>query len=147
MKLAAWTRRGLGLVIGVAVIAVVSVVVVAFAFDHDDPAPEAPAVARDADPRNALCDAAAAARQGDAPTARQIFFSRSHQALHLLAATAQAKSRAAAAALLEAKAKVEAGFDPPAASLGEDLEALALMTGRAMAAAGGNDPGLCGPTR
>ena len=34
-----------------------------------------------------------------------------------------------------------------AASLGDDLEALAVMTGRAMAAAGGNDPGPCAPTR
>lgn len=147
MKVGSWTRLGLELVIGLVLVVAVSVVVVAVAFDHDDPAPETPAVARAADPRNALCEAAIAARQQDPATAQRIFFGRAHQPLHLLAAAAGAKSREAAAALLEAKAKVEGGLDPPAASLGDDLEALALQTGRAMAVAGGNDPGPCAPTR
>lgn len=67
MMLASWTRLVLELVIGVALVVTVSLVVVAVAFDHDDPPSETPAVARAADPRNALCEAAVAARPWPRP--------------------------------------------------------------------------------
>lgn len=148
MKSRSWTRLGLELLIGLLVAAGISVAVVAVAFDHDAPAPKTPALGRAAEARDALCEAAMAARQRDGATARQIFFGRAHQPLHELAATAQDQSRAAGAALLEAKAKVETGFglEPPAASLGEDLDVLARETGRATAVAG-SDPGPCPPTK
>lgn len=148
-KFRSWTRLALKLLIGLLIAAGVSVAVVAVAFDHDDPAPETPADGRAAEARNALCEAAMAVRQQDGATARQIFFGRAHQPLHELAAAAQEKSRAAAAALLEAKAKVETGFglEPPATSLGDDLQTLARETGRALAVADGNDPGPCPPRK
>jgi len=61
-----------------------------------------------------LCQAREQAR--DAESARAVFFDESHQALHELAINLQDTDRAAAAELLEAKARVEATFDRPATS-------------------------------
>ena len=107
------------------------------------PPPEATAVARSPEARDSICEAAALVRRGEISPARSIFLGRTHDQLHMLAAETAKRSRAAAARLLEAKAKVEGGFDPPSATLADDLEVVAVTTGRSMAAAGGTDPGTC----
>lgn len=132
-----------GLVVGLGVIGAASFAVVRVAFEHETPPPPAAASARSSEARDSLCAAAAAVRRGDVGTARPMVFGRTHDQLHMLAADTAERSRAAAAALLEAKAKVEAVFDPPAATLADDLDALAVATGRAMGAAGGIEPGPC----
>ena len=136
-------RRIVGSLIGLAVITVGIFAVVRLGFDHETAATEPAASARSSEARDSLCEAAASVRRGDPAGARSIFFGRTHDRLHQLAADTGERSRAAAARLLEAKAKVEAGFDPPAASLAEDLEVVAVATGQAMAAAGAFDPGRC----
>lgn len=93
--------------------------------------------------RDGLCQAGQAASRGDAAGARAVFFDRSHQPLHELAAAAQERDRAAAARLLEAKERVESGLEKPSPTLADDLDTLAVVTGRAMAVAGGGDPGPC----
>jgi hypothetical protein len=54
-----------------------------------------------------LCAAEEAARAGDIPEARRFFFDRSHEYLHELADRVSKSDRAVAAALLEAKERVE----------------------------------------
>jgi hypothetical protein len=135
--------RLVGALLGVAVIVGAAFAVVRLAFDHESEPPEPAASARSSEARDSLCVAAAAVRRADVSTARKLFFGRTHDQLHMLAADTAKRSRPAAARLLEAKAKVEGGVDPPAATLADDLEVLAVATGRAMAAAGGIDPGPC----
>ena len=72
-----------------------------------------------------------------------MFFDRSHQPLHELAAAAQERDRAATARLLEAKERVESGLEKESPTLAEDLDGLAVVTGRAMAVVGSGDPGPC----
>ena len=135
-------KRFLTGIIGLAVIGAGILAVVRFAFDHETP-PEVSAGTRSSEARDSLCTAAALIRDKDPMTARVIFFGRTHDRLHKLAAETAQRSRAAAARLLEAKAKVEGGFDPPAPTLAEDLEAVAAAAGQAMAVVGGTDPGPC----
>ncbi len=68
----------------------------------------------------ALCEAVA--RPGEA---RQLFFDRSHDALHTVARDLEDVDRAQAAALLQAKEKVESGLDGPGPTLAQDLARLA----------------------
>ncbi|HEX2048712.1 MAG TPA: hypothetical protein VHF27_13175 [Acidimicrobiales bacterium] len=68
----------------------------------------------------ALCQAAARPDQ-----ARQLFFDRSHDALHTVAADLEDVDRAQAAALLEAKQRVESGLDAPGPTLPQDMARLA----------------------
>jgi hypothetical protein len=125
--------------------------VTAMLMNHDDGDTSRSAAARSAvdtefsTARDGLCAAAARARTGDAPGARSLFFERSHQPLHKLAAAAQEKDRAAAAQLLEAKFRVEGSLEPPHTGLADNLQVLAQAAGRAMWALGGNDPGPCAP--
>ena len=72
------------------------------------------------DAHAALCEAVARPHQ-----ARQLFFHRSHDALHTVARDLEGVDRAQAAALLQAKEKVESGLDAPAPTLPEDLVRLA----------------------
>lgn len=136
-------RRLLGALLGLAVISGGALAVTRLAFEHEESPPEAAASARSSEARDSLCVAAAAVRRADVTTARSIFFGRTHDQLHTLAADTAKRSRGAAARLLETKAKVEGGFDPLAATLADDLDALAVATGQAMTAAGGIDPGPC----
>ena len=93
--------------------------------------------------RDDICAAVARARSGDAPGAGSVFRGRVHQPLHQLAAATQARDRAVAARLLEAKAGVETSLDPPQPTLADDLDELALAAGRAISSLGGNDSGAC----
>jgi len=102
-------------------------------------------VGRFASARGGVCQAAEAAGDGDAAGAKTIFFDRSHQPLHELAAAAQERDRGVAARLLEAKERVESGFENDSPTLAVDLETLAVASGRAMIAAGTTDPGPCRP--
>lgn len=135
--------RLLGVVIGATLIVGGGFAVVRLAFDHETARPGTAPSARSSEAWDSLCAAADAVRRGDVGTARRLFFGRTHDQLHTLAGDTAERSRPAAARLLEAKAKVEGGIDPPAATLAEDLEVLAVATGGAMAAAGGIDPGPC----
>ncbi len=79
---------------------------------------------RPTDPRvdahRALCEAAARPDQ-----ARQLFFDRSHDALHTVARDLEAVDRAQAAELLQAKERVESGLGSPGPALPDDLSRLA----------------------
>lgn len=77
-------------------------------------------VARLVDAHAGLCEAA-----GRPATARALFFDRAHEAIHTVARGVEDVDRAQAAALLEAKEKVEAELDKPPLTLGADLMALA----------------------
>ena len=72
------------------------------------------------DAQVALCEAAN--RPEDA---RELFFDRSHEALHEVARRLDDVDRAQAAALLEAKQRVESGLDSPRPSLPYDISRLA----------------------
>lgn len=137
------SRRPLGLLLG-GVLAIVAVGAAISALtgglDGTSPPPRPPSF-RSA--RDGVCQAAEALRTGDARRARALFFDRSHQPLHELAAAAQERDRAATARLLEAKGRVESGLDKVLPTLAEDLDALAVVTGRAMAVVGSGDPGPC----
>ena len=82
-----------------------------------------------------LCEAARQGEGGGIDAARQTFFGRSHEGLHLIARALQDEDRAAAAALLEAKQKVEADFTtpPPGAQVAADLRRLAELTRSSLA--------------
>jgi hypothetical protein len=68
----------------------------------------------------ALCEAA------DRPQeARELFFDRSHEQLHEVARRLDGVDRPQAAALLEAKNRVESGLDRPGPSLPDDISRLA----------------------
>lgn len=76
-----------------------------------------------------LCEAARQAAT-DVNAARQTFFGRSHEALHLIARGLEEKDRAESARLLEAKQRVEADFTgaAPGAQVAADLGRLAEIT-------------------
>jgi hypothetical protein len=82
-----------------------------------------------------LCEAARQAERGDIEAARQSFFGQSHEGLHLIARALQDDDRTAAAALLEAKQKVEADFTTPpsGAQVAADLRRLAELTRSSLA--------------
>lgn len=135
--------RPLGLLLG----GVFAIVVVAAALSamagEGEKRPEPTSGPSFAAARDGLCQAGKAANRGDVAGARAAFFDRSHQPLHELAAVAQERDRAAAARLLEGKERVESGLEKAAPTLADDLDTLAVVTGRAMAVAGGRDPGPC----
>jgi hypothetical protein len=81
-----------------------------------------------------ICDAARQA-PGNVDAARQTFFGVSHDGIHLIARGLEEKDRAAAAALLEAKQKVEADFltPPPGPQIAADLRKLAAVTRTSLA--------------
>ena len=73
----------------------------------------------------------------DPETAMDTFHDRVHEELHVIAAATQTQDRAAAAALLQAKEKVEADFaGRDAADAGDDVEALAAALRDALDAIG-----------
>lgn len=71
----------------------------------------------------------------DPARAERAFVDRAHGGLHALAAAAEGADRAAAARLLEAKRRVEAGFEDGGPGLAE-LEELLAATRDALAAVG-----------
>ena len=76
-----------------------------------------------------ICDAAQLADR-NFNSAHATFYGQSHEGLHLIARSLQDVDRAASAALLEAKQKVEADFlaPPPDAQVAADLRRLADVT-------------------
>lgn len=142
-----WARRPTGLLLGGVLVLIASVVVVGAALDRRDDrntpaAKKAAQLARFGSARDGLCDAAAQAFSGELADVRDIFF-HLHQNLHDLAAAAEAVDRAAAARLLEAKAVVEANLQRVSTSIAADFDALAGVSGQALALVGGTDPGPC----
>lgn len=135
------SRRPLGLLLG-GVFAIVAVAAAVSALTGDSSS-QPPRSSSFGPARDGVCQAAEAARTGDARRARALFFDRSHQPLHELAAAAQERDRAATARLLEAKERVESGLEKESPTLAEDLDGLAVVTGRAMAVVGSGDPGPC----
>ena len=95
-------------------VAVVALLVLAAACGDDPPTD------RRIDAHAALCEAEARPDQ-----ARQLFFDRSHDALHTVARDLEDVDRAQAAALLQAKERVESGLDAPGPTLPDDLARLA----------------------
>ena len=137
------SRRPLGLLLG-GVLAIVAIAAaISAATGEGDQASQASSPPSFELARDGVCQAAEAADHGDATRARSVFFDRSHQPLHELAAAAQERDRAATARLLEAKQRVESGLEKGSTTLSEDLDALAIVTGRAMAVVGSRDPGPC----
>ena len=88
-----------------------------------------------------VCASAAAAKAGDRDAAERKFVDDAHGPLHQLAAAAEARDRASAARLLEAKQRVEAAVETKAPDL--ELEDLVSTTRRAVEAADRRDPGAC----
>lgn len=82
-----------------------------------------------------LCDARAQASRSDVPRAAAVFNEEVHAFLHELAADLQEIDRAAAAALLEAKQRVEAVIVDPARSNPDEVAALLADLERALDAA------------
>jgi hypothetical protein len=78
------------------------------------------AVAALVDAHAGLCEAAAAP-----DAARRLFFDRSHEALHTVARALEDVDRGQAAALLEAKERVESALPAPPPTLATDLRRLA----------------------
>jgi hypothetical protein len=99
-----------------------------------------------ADTQDGLCATLDATSDGDVVAARRIFYDRSHDGLHALAARAFQVDTTAAARLLEAKYPVEALLegDPTPAQLTSALGDLADATAAAARALG--EPGVerCG---
>ena len=77
-------------------------------------------VARLVDAHAGLCEAATSLK-----TARALFFDRSHEALHTVARGVEEVDRAQAAALLQAKEKVESELETQPPGLPDDLRRLA----------------------
>lgn len=73
--------------------------------------PGSPVEARLRQAAQGLCDAEALARSGQLEAARAMFFDRSHGFLHELAAMATDRDPQTAAALLEAKQRLEAALE------------------------------------
>lgn len=90
-----------------------------------------------------LCEAIDAAGRGDLAGAHGLFLSRSHSALHALAAALSDVDRAAAARLLEAKAAVEQSLPTAAADAPADLRRLAEATSRGIEALNLESPDPC----
>ena len=123
-------------------LALAAVLVGAACGDDDEPAaPPAPSDATVA----ALCDAVRAARDGDLDEAEDIVLGRAHDRLHELAAEVSDLDRTVAAALLEAKQRVEADLTNPSDELQRHLEDLVAATADAVAAAGRPRPDPCTP--
>lgn len=108
----------------------------------DDEASPSPATAA----HDGLCQALQAADAGDEKTARAVFFDRSHDGLHDLAARAAEIDRSLAADLLEAKQDVEALLDGDeyGSDLAAGLSALAAVTASATERIYGADVKDCG---
>lgn len=95
--------------------------------------------------------AAAAVLQGlcgvrdapDAPAANAIFYDRTHQELHVIAAATEEQARSAAATLLEAMQRVEAELERPLlpAAFSADVESLVGATRAALSSIGLDAPG------
>ena len=85
--------------------------------------------------QRALCRAADQAAAGDAAAARTTFLDSSHDDVHRLAAKLEDVDRAKAAAMLEAKQRVEADIDmePVPAKLADDLRALSATVASGLA--------------
>lgn len=126
---------------------VTALVLAACATDGATPSPSAPTALPSGELGVVTQEAASAAALGlcevlsglptDPETAMATFHDRVHEELHVIAAATQVEDRAAAAALLQAKERVEADFDgPDAADAGGDLEALAAALRDALAAIG-----------
>lgn len=101
-----------------------------------------PAPAGDVSLVTTLCDAADAAASGDLAAAEREF-GETHEGLHTLARDLQdADRRPDAGELLEAKQRVEAGFeaDPSAPDIAVDLQDLASVTA---AVSDGTVPATC----
>lgn len=87
----------------------------------------------------ALCTAVAqvaASAEADVTAARSTFYDRSHDVLHEVARDLEPLDRVTTARLLEAKQRVEAGFDtspPDPGGLGADLSTLAAAARAALA--------------
>ena len=80
----------------------------------------------------ALCESSELAERGDLRRAQGVFVSRSHLALHELAAEASDVDRSVAAALLEAKAEVEATLPLKDSDSPRALDDLIAATAAAM---------------
>ncbi len=93
----------------------------------------------------ALCEVASDVRSGDTETARARFFDDAHQDLHSLADEAAQSDRPAAARLLEAKERVEAGFASMEPESG-DVEELIAATRTAVGVVGDRVPEPCAQT-
>jgi hypothetical protein len=92
-----------------------------------------------------LCTAADQVRTGDTSDARRTFFDESHDTLHRLADDVTERDRAAAATLLEAKERVEAGLEAESPTLPDDLDALVAATRAAVRVTGDSVPPPCRP--
>lgn len=138
------TRRRLALAVGPFVL-VCAALVILFAMTDDDgaPAPRVEPSHRYATAYGGLCSARLAAASGDVSGARRIFFDRSHQPLHELAAQAADRDRAAAARLLEAKEAAEAGFERASPRLVSELNQLLDAAAVAIDAVGEPVPAPC----
>lgn len=90
-----------------------------------------------------LCAAHASALSGDLDDAEKIFHDAAHEPLHELSKDAQEKDRAAAARLLEAKGRVESGFENGERRIARDIAPLLVATREAISAAGEPRPSPC----
>ncbi len=91
----------------------------------------------EADALLALCRVAASLADGEVDVAEATFEDGAHETLHEVAHELEEVDRAAAATLLEAKAKVEAGFasaDPDPAALRADVQGLVAAFAHSLAA-------------
>lgn len=133
------SRRPPGLLLGV----VVAIVAVAMAINAATRSPPDLSRSSAAAPftltRDSMCRAADAARSGNPAEIPATFFDRVEE----LAAAVREIDRNITARLLDAKGRVESDLENGSSDLAEDLDNLAVVTGRAMAAVGGRDPGTC----
>lgn len=141
-----WGRRPTGVLLGCLVAGIALAALLNAAWDRasrDGPEDgKASQLANFRSARDGLCSAATQAHNGELTDVRDTFF-HLHQTLHGLAADAESVDRSAAARLLEAKAVVETGLQRVSTSTAADFDALAIVTGHALAAVGGTDPGPC----
>jgi hypothetical protein len=91
-----------------------------------------------------LCEASAAAGNGEFELARQIFYDTAHRPLHDLAADTAIVDRVVAGRLLEAKESVEFGLDNEGPSLADSFRTLLGAADEALRAIG-HDPVPCPP--
>jgi hypothetical protein len=119
---------------------------------HSPAASPSPAQAPPSSPQGraflSLCEVRSAVAAGDAESAEATFEDDAHDTLHEIAHELEEVDRRAAAALLVAKSKVEAGFaepEPDVEELERDVAALLEATSDGMAALDLDVPGC--PTR
>lgn len=91
----------------------------------------------------AVCDARAAAEQGEPEGARRIFVNTAHGRLHELAAETGRIDRGAEARLLEAKQRVEAVLEDPGPDFVDRLDELAAAAADAAEVVGDERPADC----